>query len=100
MEADLQRAALEDRWPLAWPQYEEVFQQARESVEKRRFGRVLVEYGKLFDLLMAAIQQQRKLHQRENRPKKGSSPSMAVYKEAESNGGARKSNPEVKPPTT
>lgn len=101
MEADLQRAALEDRWPLDWPQYEEAFLQARESVEKRRFGRVLVEYGKLFDLLMVAIQQQRKLHQREARPnKKGSSPSMPVYKDAESNGGQRKSNPEVKPPTS
>lgn len=90
MEADLQRAALEDRWPVEWATYEDAFRRARDAVEKRQFGRVLVEYGRLFDLLMSAIQQQRKLHQRENRPKKGSSPSIATYKEPEANGGQRK----------
>lgn len=95
MEADLQRAALEDRWPVEWPTYEEAFRRARDAVEKRQFGRVLVEYGRLFDLLMSAIHQQRKLHQRENRPKKGSSPSIPTLKdlpakEPEVNGNPRK----------
>ena len=72
MEADLQRAAIEDRWPVVWADYEDVFRKARDAVEKRLFGRALREYGRLFDLLMSAIQQQRKIQQ--YRPKKGSSP--------------------------
>jgi len=101
MEADLQRAAQEDRWPVEWPEYEEAYDQAREAVEKRLFGRALIAYGKLFDLLMNAIQQQRKLHQRETRPKKGSSPSINTVKETNGNGATRKTDPEIKtPPST
>lgn len=94
METDLQRAALEDHWPVNWPNYEEAFARARDAVEKRQFGRVLVEYGKLFDLLMNAIQQQRKHQLRESKPKKGSAPSIASVKEPETNGSHRKAGSE------
>ncbi len=98
MEVDLQRAALEDRWPVVWSEYEDAFRKARDAVDKRLFGRVLIEYGRLFELLMTAIHQQRKLQQRETRPKKGSSPSIATIKEPEVNHSRKKSDPEVKPP--
>ncbi len=98
LEADLHHAALEESWPVDWIQYEEAFREARDAVEKRLFGRALVDYGRLFDLLMIAIQQQRKLQQRENRPKKGSSPSIPTMQDPGSNGERRKSDPEIKPP--
>ncbi|WP_397571052.1 PP2C family protein-serine/threonine phosphatase [Schlesneria sp. T3-172] len=82
LEADLQQAAIEDHWPVDWPSYEEAFRRARDAVEKRLFTRALVEYGRLFDLLMAAIQQQRKLQLKEQRPKKGSGPSISTIKDA------------------
>ena len=81
-EADLQRAAIEDHWPLDWKNYEEAYGNTRNAVEKRLFGRALLEYGRLFELLMDAIQQQRKIQQKEKQPKKGSSPSVATVKEA------------------
>lgn len=98
MEADLHRAALDDHWPVDWHQYEDNFSRAREAVEKRVFGRALVEYGKMFDILMSAIHQQRKLQKKENRAKKGSSPAVNSVQEAEARG--RKTDPEVKPPST
>ena len=100
MEADLHHAALEDRWPVDWVQYEAAFREAREAVDKRLFGRALVQYGRLFDLLMAAIQQQRKLQLKANRPKKtGSSPSMATTADGNGSSPEMKSNPEMKPPS-
>ena len=100
MEADLQRAAIEDHWPVGWQEYEDAYRKARDAVEKRLFGRALVEYGRLFDLLIAAIQQQRKIQQREQRPKKGSSPTIATVKDPEPNGVQPKSDPEIKAPPT
>ena len=100
MEADLHRAALDDHWLVDWEHYEEVFRQARKAVEKRIFGRAVLEYGRLFEILMGAIQQQRKLQKKENRPKKGSSPSVTAVEEVELESGKRKTEPEVKPPST
>ena len=99
MEADLHRAALDDRWPVDWKQYEEHFSRAREAVDKRVFGRALVVYGKMFDMLMAAIQQQRKLQKKESRPKKGSSPSISAVQEPAPDVANSKPDPEIKPPS-
>jgi PPM family protein phosphatase len=99
MEADLQRAAIEDHWPVNWTEYEEVFRKARNAVEKRLFGRALVDYGKLFELLMAAIHQQRKIQQKDQQPpKKGSAPSVNTVKEPDLNGSKSKPSPEIKLP--
>lgn len=98
LEADLHRAAIEDHWPVEWPNYEEVFRKAQDAVERRYFGRALIEYGRLFDLLMAAIQLQRK--QQQQKPKKGSSPVITTVKEPEPNSPAHKSPPEIKLPPT
>jgi serine/threonine protein phosphatase PrpC len=79
LEADLHRAAIEDHWPVDWANYEEVFCKAREAVEKRVFVLALIEHGRMFDLLMAAIQFQRK--QQQQKPKKGSAPSISTVKD-------------------
>ena len=101
LEADLHQAALEDRWPVDWAQYEPAFELAREAVEKRFFGRALVQYGRLFDLLMAAIQLQRKTQLRANRPKKnGSSPSVSAVQDTNGHSADLKLDPEVKPPSS
>lgn len=78
MEADLQSAANEEGWPIDRASYDTAFRRAREAVEKRKFGRALVEYGRLFDLLMTAIQLQRRNQQKEFRAKKGSSPTVST----------------------
>ena len=96
LEADLHRAAIEDHWPVEWPNYEDVFRKAQDAVERRYFGRALIEYGRLFDLLMAAIQLQRK--QQQQKPKKGSAPAIATVKEPESNPALHKTKPENKLP--
>lgn len=94
LEADLHRAAIEDHWPVEWTNYEEVFRRTQEAIEKRLFGRALIEYGRLFDILMAAIQIQRK---QLLKPKKGSAPSVNAVSEA-ANAGPPKSKPEIKTP--
>ena len=98
LEADLQQAANEDHWPVDWTGYEEAFRRARDAVEKRLFARALVEYGRLFDLLMAAIQQQRKLQLKEQRPKKGSSPTVSTLTEPEAKDVKIKPEPEITQP--
>jgi hypothetical protein len=98
MEADLQHAAIEDRWPVTWPEYEEVNKNAHDAVEKRQFGRALVEFGRLFDILMTAIHQQRKIQRRETKPKKGSSPSMSTVNEKDSTSVPKKTDSEIEPP--
>lgn len=99
-EADLHRAALDDHWAVDWAEYEAIFDQAYEAVAKRTFGRALVEFGRLFDILIMAIQQQRKLHKKENRIKKGSSPSVSTVEESAAKAERPQSNPEIKPPST
>ncbi len=96
LEADLHRAAIEDHWPVDWTNYEDDFRKAHDAVEKRLFVRALIEYGRMFDLLMTAIQSQRK-HQQQ-KLKKGSSPSISTVKEPEARSEAPKSNPEIKLP--
>ena len=100
LESDLNHAALEDRWPVDWNKYDDSFRQAGDAVEKRRFARALVEYGRMFDLLMSAIQYQRKQQQKEVRSKKGSSPSVSTVSEPDSNGQKKKSDPDPKPPSS
>lgn len=99
LETDLHHAALEEGIAVDWNQYEETFSKARGAIEARLFGRVLVEYGRLFDLLMSAIQQQRKQHQKESRAKKGSSPAIPTTDPAAASFAKAKTNPEIKPPT-
>jgi protein phosphatase len=99
MEAELQHAALEDRWPVSWPDYEAAYRKVRDAVDKRMFGRAMVEFGHIFDLLMSAIHQQRKMQRRETKPKKGSSPSIATLTDPEPAAEPKKkTDPEVKPP--
>ncbi len=74
LEAELHKAATEDHWPVDWPSYGQVSPQVNDAVEKRLFGRALIEYGRVFELLMTAIQFQRK--QQQQRPKKGSHPAI------------------------
>lgn len=81
LESDLHLAGLEDRWAVNWDAYEKIYESARQAVDKRVFGRALVEYGQLFDTLMTAIQQQRRAHQRELLKKKSSSLSIATVRE-------------------
>lgn len=95
VEADFHRAAIEDHWPLDWGNYEEVFKRTQDAIDKRFFARALIEYGRLFDILMASIQLQRKQIQK---PKKGSSPAVSTVSETASHGSAPKSNPEIKLP--
>jgi serine/threonine protein phosphatase PrpC len=98
LEADLHRAAIEDHWPVDWNQYEDVFRKTRDAVEKRLFGRALIEYGRMFDLLMVAIQQQRKQFLK---PKKGSAPSINTVKGPETHPGLPTTDPDIKvPPAT
>ena len=94
LEAELHRAGIDDHWPGDWAHYEEVFDKAREAVDKRLFARVLIEYGRMFEMLMTAIQLQRKQQQR---PKKGSAPSVATVADPDSKPG-QKSNPDMKLP--
>lgn len=101
LEADLHHAALEEGITIDWRQYEVTFEKARSAVASRLFGRALVEYGQLFDLLMSAIQMQRKQMQKESRAKKGSSPAIPATDAAAAGGNfaKAKTNPDIKRPT-
>jgi hypothetical protein len=61
-----------------------------DAVEKRLFARALIEYGRVFELLMTAIQFQRK--QQQQRPKKGSHPAINAVTGPETPPGKPKAN--------
>lgn len=76
MEVELQRAAMEEGWPIEWKQYEAAFALADEAVKRRKYAKALNAYGQVFDLLMVGVHSQRKQIQHESRWGKGSSPAI------------------------
>ena len=76
MEAELQRAAQEEGWPIEWKQHEEAVALADEAFKRRKYSKALNAYGQVFDLLMVGVHSQRKQIQHESRWGKGSSPAI------------------------
>ncbi len=76
MEAELQRAAMEEGWPIEWKQYEEAVALADEAVKRRKFAKALNAYRQVFDLLMVGVHSQRRQIQHESRWGKGGNPSV------------------------
>lgn len=76
MEAELQRAAVDEGWPIEWKQYEVAIRLANEAVQRRKYAKALNEFGHVFDLLMVGVHSQRKQMQHESRWGKGSNPAV------------------------
>ena len=76
MEAELQKAAVDEGWAIEWKQYEAAFRLADDAMQRRRFAKALCEYGRVFDLLMVGVHMQRKQLQHDSRWGKGSNPTM------------------------
>ena len=76
MEGELRRAALDENWAIDWKPLEEAYQKAADSLTRKRYSRALLEFARVFDLLMVGVHSHRKQLQHENRWGKGSNPSV------------------------
>ena len=76
MEGELQKAAVDENWPIDWKPLEESYRKAADLLAKKRLGKALMEFGRVFDLLMVGVHNQRKLIQHESRWGKGTNPPL------------------------
>ena len=76
MEGELRRAALDENWAIDWKPLEEAYQKAADALTRKRYSRALLEFARVFDLLMVGVHSHRKQLQHENRWGKGSNPSV------------------------
>jgi len=76
MEGELQRAATDENWNIEWKQFEESYRKAKDAIDRKRFSRALLEFSRVFDLLMVGVHSQRKQVQHDQRWGKGSNPSV------------------------
>lgn len=76
MEGELQRAATDENWDIDWKALEESYRKASDLLTKKRLSKSLLEFSRVFDLLMVGVHTHRKQIQHENRWGKGSNPSV------------------------
>jgi hypothetical protein len=76
MEGELQRAAVEENWNIEWKAFEEIYRRAKEAMDRKRLSKALLEFARVFDLLMVGVHNQRKQVQHDMRWGKGSNPSI------------------------
>jgi protein phosphatase len=76
MEGELQKAAMDENWGIDWKPLEESYRKATDLIARKRFSKALLEFARIFDLLMVGVHTHRKQLQHENRWGKGSNPSI------------------------
>ena len=76
MEGELRRAAMDENWTIDWKPLDEIYRKAADSLTRKRFSKALLEFGRVFDLLMVGVHTHRKQLQHETRWGKGSNPSL------------------------
>jgi protein phosphatase len=76
MEGELQKAAVDENWVIDWKPLEESYRKATDLLTKKRLAKAMLEFAKIFDLLMVGVHTHRKQIQHESRWGKGSSPSI------------------------
>jgi protein phosphatase len=76
MEGELQKAAVDENWAIDWKSLEDAYRKAADSLSKKRLSRALMEFARVFDLLMVGVHTHRKQIQHESRWGKGSNPSI------------------------
>lgn len=76
MEGELQKAAVDENWAIDWKPLEEAYRKAADLLSKKRLAKALLEYAKVFDLLMVGVHTHRKQIHHESRWGKGSNPSI------------------------
>jgi serine/threonine protein phosphatase PrpC len=69
MEAELFRAATEERWPIDLQQREESFKRAQDALQAKQWGKALREYAAAIDLLMSGVIWERKQQREAKRAK-------------------------------
>lgn len=76
MEGELQRAARDENWTIEWKPLEEAYKRASDLLSRKRLSKALLEFAKVFDLLMVGVHSHRKQIQHESRWGKGIHPSV------------------------
>jgi protein phosphatase len=76
MEGELRRAAVEENWTIDWKLLEESYRKAADLLSRKRLSKSLLEFSRVFDLLMVGVHAHRKQIQHESRWGKGSNPSV------------------------
>ncbi len=74
MEAELFRAAHDERWPVDLLQREEYFKRAQDALQAKQWGKALREYAPAIDLLMTGVMWERKQHREAKRTKPAEGP--------------------------
>lgn len=76
MEGELQKAAMDENWTIDWKLLNDTYRKASDFLTRKRFPRAMLEFSRVFDILMVGVHQHRKQIQHENRWGKGSNPSV------------------------
>jgi serine/threonine protein phosphatase PrpC len=76
MEGELQRAATDENWAIDWKSLEESYRKAADFLSKKRLSKSLLEFSRVFDLLMVGVHTHRKQIQHETRWGKGANPGV------------------------
>ncbi len=76
MEGELQRAATDENWAIDWKSLEESYRKAADFLAKKRLSKSLLEFSRVFDLLMVGVHTHRKQIQHETRWGKGANPGV------------------------
>ena len=76
MEGELRRAAVDENWAIEWKVLDDVYHKATESLGRKRLAKSLLEFSRVFDLLMVGVHAHRKQVQHDTRWGKGGNPSL------------------------
>lgn len=76
MEGDLRKAAIDENWVIDWKSLEESYKKAADLLSRKKLAKSLLEFSRVFDLLMVGVHTHRKQIQHETRWGKGSNPSV------------------------
>ena len=76
MEGELQKAAMDENWAIDWKVLNDVYRKASDFLTRKRFSKAMLEFSRVFDILMVGVHTHRKQIQHESRWGKGSNPSV------------------------
>ena len=76
MEGELQKAAMDENWAVDWKLLNDVYRKAADFLARKRYPKAMLEFSRVFDILMVGVHNQRKQIQHESRWGKGSNPSI------------------------
>lgn len=67
LESELHQTALNQGWSIPWDDYERIFPAVKQAMNDRQYSVALLEYSRIFEILMVGVFQQRQQSQHQTR---------------------------------